>query len=171
MAEVRALSDVVIADAGPLIALSRVNQLEMLRGLFGFVHITGQIRREVLEGGHFSGQENITAALDHGWLRCHDVGLADWAPRLTGVDEGEASAMCLAQQYPGCLLIIDDRAGRAEARARGLAFMGVAAIVGLAKTQTLIPAAAPVLKAIQTHGYFIGQDVVTAVLGRVGEVA
>jgi predicted nucleic acid-binding protein len=169
MAEAHALSDVVIADAGPLIALSRVSQLQLLRRLFSIVHITGQIRREVLDGGAFPGQDDIEAALRQGWLRCHEVDLSAWSPRLAGVDDGEASAMCLAQQHPGCLLIIDDGAGRAEARVRGLVFMGVAAIVALAKTQALIPAASPVLRAMQTNGYFIGQDVVTAVLRRVGE--
>ena len=37
------LSRVVIADAGPLIALSRVSQLHLLRGLFDSLDITAQL--------------------------------------------------------------------------------------------------------------------------------
>ena len=51
----------------------------------------------------------------------------------------------------------------------GVAVMGVAAVVGLAKTQGLLPRAAPVLAQMRANGYFIGPGVVAAVLARVGE--
>lgn len=171
MAGAEELTRVVIADAGPLIALSRVGQLLLLRGLFGTVEITGQIRAEVLDGGSFPGQHAIAAALQAGWLRCHAIDLAPWQPRYPGVDEGEASAMLLAETHPVSLLIMDDRAGRAEASARGFAVMGVAAVVGLAKRQGPIPLAAPILSEMHANGYFIANDVIAAVLARVGESA
>lgn len=171
MAGAEELTRVVIADAGPLIALSRVGQLLLLRGLFGTVEITGQIQAEVLDGGSFPGQHAIAAALQAGWLRCHAIDLSPWQPRYPGVDEGEASAMLLAETHPVCLLIMDDRAGRAEASARGFAVMGVAAVGGLAKRQGLIPLAAPILSDMQANGYFIGNAVIAAVLARVGESA
>lgn len=171
MAGAEALTRVVIADAGPLIALSRVDQLRLLRELFGVVEITEQIRAEVFDGGGFPGQDAIAAALQDGWLRCHAIDLAPWQPHCPGVDEGEASAMLLAETFPMPLLIMDDRAGRAEANARGFAVMGVAAVVGLAKRQGLIPLATPVLNAMRANGYFIGNDVIAAVLARLGEPA
>jgi predicted nucleic acid-binding protein len=171
MAGSDALTRVVIADAGPLIALSRADQLSLLRGLFGQVEITDQIRTEVLESGAFPGQVAIDEALREGWLRCHTIELTAWRPLCPGVDAGEASALLLAMQHLAPLLIMDDRAGRAEARARGLSVMGVAAVVGLAKQQGLISAAAPVLARMRANGYFIGHDVIAAVLARIGESA
>ncbi|MDZ7855901.1 DUF3368 domain-containing protein [Sphaerotilus sp.] len=171
MAGAEALTRVVIADAGPLIALSRVGQLPLLRGLFGAVETTEQIRAEVLDGGAFPGQGDIAAALQAGWLRCHAIDLAPWQPRLPGVDDGEASALLLAAIHPAALLIMDDRAGRAEARMRGFTVMGVAAVVGLAKLQGLVPLAGPILAGMRSNGYFIGNDVVASVLARVGELA
>jgi predicted nucleic acid-binding protein len=171
MAEPRELSRVVIADAGPLIALSRVHQLDLLHSLFGAVAITEQIRSEALDGGHFPGQDAIAAALQAGWLRSHVIDLTDWRAHVPGVDEGEASAMRLAAQYAAPLLIIDDRAGRAEARARNFAVMGVAAVVGLARRQGLVALAAPILDAMRANGYYIGVDVIAAVLSSVGEAA
>lgn len=168
-AELAAVSPVVIADAGPLIALSQAGQLSLLKSLFGNIDLTGQIRAEVLDAGSFPGQEAIREALQAGWLRSQDVDLSTWQARRPGVDDGEASAMVLAQMHTAALLIIDDSAGRAEATARGLAVMGVAAVVGLAKTQGLLPHAAPVLAQMRANGYFIGHGVVAAVLARVGE--
>lgn len=171
MAGTEKLTRVVITDAGPLIALSRVGQLLLLRGLFGTVEITEQIRAEVLDGGSFPGQDAITDALHVGWLRCHVIDLSPWQPRYPGVDEGEASAILLAEAHCSSLLIIDDRAGRAEASVRGFAVMGVASVVGLAKLQGLIPLAASILRERRANGYFIGDDVIAAVLARVGESA
>jgi predicted nucleic acid-binding protein len=171
MAGSEALSRIVIADAGPLIALSRVHQLALLQALFGTVATTGQIRSEVLDGGHFPGQEAIAAALQAGWLQRHAIDLANWQPRHPGVDEGEASVICLAAHYPLPLLILDDRAGRAEAHARGFAVMGVAAVVGLARREGRVPLAAPILDALRANGYYLGDDVVAAVLAGVGETA
>lgn len=56
----------------------------------------------------------IADALQAGWLISHPVDLAGWQARLPGVDEGEASALCLAAQFTHALLIIDDRVGRAH---------------------------------------------------------
>jgi len=67
------------------------------------------------------------------------------------------------------LIVMDDRAGRLEAKSRGLAVLGSAALVGLAKTQGLIPAARPLLEKIVEAGYFIGPSIVSAVLADVGE--
>lgn len=171
MAGVEKVVRVVIADAGPLVALSRVGQLSLLRGLFGAVEVTEQIRAEVLDGGVFPGQGDIAAALDAGWLRCHSVDLSEWQPRYPGVDEGEASALLLAASHSVALVIMDDRAGRAEARARGFPVMGVAAIVGLAKMEGLILQASSVLAGMRENGYFIGNEVVAAILARVGEAS
>lgn len=169
MAGSQDMSQAVIADAGPLVALSRVVSPVLLQHLFGTVEITEQIRSEVLDAGDFPGQHEIIAALAAGWLRCHGVDLSHWQPRRPGVDAGEASALTLAASSSFPLLIMDDRAGRAEAQARGFPVMGTAAVVGLAKRQGLIPLASPVLAEMRRQGYFMGDEVVAAVLGQVGE--
>lgn len=70
---------------------------------------------------------------------------------------------------PGCLLIIDDRAGRAEVKLHRVAIIGTAALIGLAKLQRLIPAARPVLERLQPAGYFIHPCIIEAVLQDVSE--
>lgn len=62
-------------------------------------------------------------------------------PVNPGVDSGEASVLALASNRPGSLLIMDDRAGRAEAKTMGLTVIGTAAVVSLAREQGLIESA------------------------------
>lgn len=66
-------------------------------------------------------------------------------------------------------MILDDRCGRAEARSQGLAIIGTAAVLMLAKERTLIPACASLLFALREQGYFPSDVVVAAMLGQAGE--
>jgi predicted nucleic acid-binding protein len=64
---------------------------------------------------------------------------------------------------------MDDRAGRLEGRRQGLALIGTAAAIGLAKVRGLIPAAKPLLERLLRSGYFLGQAVIDAVLAEAAE--
>lgn len=161
---------VVIADAGPLIALSRLQQLTLLRGVFGEVLITPQIHAEILPPQPYAGTTLLQEALTAGWLQVRAVTMDTWQPLCSGIDAGEASAIQLASQLPDALLIVDDRAARAEARARHLRYTGTAAVVGLAKLKGLIPHAQPLLMALRDSGYRLSDAVIQAVLRDVGEL-
>ncbi|MEZ5476572.1 MAG: hypothetical protein R3E95_03495 [Thiolinea sp.] len=58
-----------------------------------------------------------------------EIDAGDWKPLYSGVDAGRGSAIFLACQQENALLIMDDRAGRAEAKARKLKVIGTAAVV------------------------------------------
>lgn len=160
---------VVIADAGPLIGLAHLQQLELLRGIFGEVLITSIVRNEILPSMDHADKLAIQAALDAGWLQTVEVDMGNWKPFYSGVDAGEGSAIFLACQRENALLIMDDRAGRAEAAARKLRFIGTAAVIGMAKLKGLIPLAHPLLYDLRASGYHLSDTVIQAVLEDVGE--
>lgn len=165
---------VVIADAGPLIALARVDSLVLLRGLFGRVCVTATVRDELLPAASsFPDADLLARTLAEGWIEVVDTPQGEWKPLNPGVDAGEASAIHTASVWrdagDAVLLVMDDRAGRLEAKSRGITLIGTAAVVGLAKTEGLIPAARPLLERLVETGYFIGPSVIAAVLADVGE--
>lgn len=162
-------SSVLIADAGPLIGLSRIEALHLLHGIFGEVWVTPEVCAEVLPMADYPGKANITAAFAGDWLRLLPPSPPDWRPLNPSLGPGERSSIAAALQQPGCLLVMDDRAGRAEARAWKLTVIGTAAVIGLAKLRGLIPAARPVLEGLQSAGYFIGTAVSESVLAEIGE--
>ena len=168
------MSRVVIADAGPLIGLARIEALLLLRDLYGSVCVTREVREEILPAGSlFPDAIILSAALAEGWIEVVDAPGADWQLLNPGVDPGEASAIRLACHWRDAggavLLVMDDRAGRLEARSRGLSLIGTAALIGLAKTQGLIPAAGPLLEKLTQAGYYLGKSVIEEVLAAAGE--
>lgn len=160
---------VVIADAGPLIALSRVDVLDLLHGLFGSVRVTPEVRAEVLPAGAYPGKEKIAGAFDAGWLQSPDLPKSAWCPVNPGLGPGERSTIAIALQLGDSLLIVDDRAARAEAQSLKLAIIGTAAVIGLAKQQGLISTARPFLERLQPAGYFIHPRIIAQVLKAVDE--
>lgn len=157
---------VVIADAGPLIALSRISKLSILKDLFGDIWITAEIRDEVLPVQNFPGTAEIAEAIRAGWIHIDATEGNRRPPTNPGVDVGEASALALAEDLVGSLVIMDDRAGRAEAKSRGLQVIGTAAVVGLAREQNLIDSAKETLGELTKAGYFIPTEVIEAIAHR-----
>ncbi len=165
---------VVIADAGPLIALARIDSLGLLRGVFGRVSITGTLRDEVLPAvSTFRETTLVARTLAEGWIEVVDEPQDDWRPLNPGTDAGEVSAIHTACRWrdagDAVLLVMDGRAGRLEARARGITLIGTSAVIGLAKTEDLIAVARPLLERMVQAGCFIGPSVIAAVLAEVGE--
>jgi predicted nucleic acid-binding protein len=165
---------VVIADAGPLIALARIEALHLLRQLFGRVCITTTVRDEILPAkGAFADADLLARSLADGWVDVVEVPPSNERLLNPGVDAGEASAIQVAKHWSktgdAVLLVMDDRAGRLEAKRCGLALIGTAAVIGLAKTEGWVPAARPLLEKLVEVGYFIGPSVVSAVLSELGE--
>lgn len=163
------MSEVVVADAGPLIALAGVEQLHLLEQLFKQILITQAVAAELqleqraqnVDGRH------LQSAVAAGWLRTHNGNVPQLQPLNPGVDSGEASAISLAVklQTMGCsvLLLIDDRAGRAEAQHQGLSLVGTAAVAILAEDDGLIPSALDLVNAMRAAGHYLSDAVLDSV--------
>jgi len=165
---------VVIADTGPLIVLARIESLHLLRQLFGRVFITTTVRDEILPAKAVFADSNLLArTLAEGWIDVVEVPPSDDRPLNPGVDAGEANSIQMANHWreagDAVLLVMDDRAGRLEAKRRGHALIGSAAVIGLAKTEGLVSAARPLFDQMVAAGYFIGPSVASALLVDIGE--
>lgn len=158
----------IIADAGPLIVLSRVAELGILQQVFGKVCITDAVRDELLAGGTFPGQAGIKAALAD-WIEVVKVDIGLWEPANPDLGAGEVSSIYLALNCPGSLLILDDAAARREAHWRGLNYIGLIGAVLEAKRQGHIKQAKPLLQSIQKAGYFLSDSLLDKALAAVGE--
>jgi predicted nucleic acid-binding protein len=107
-----------VSDAGPLIHLSWIDQVDLLERIFEEVIVPPAVRDEVLASPAGTlGLDRIQRAFAEGWLQ---VTAPTGALRLTGsvadaLDRGEAEALLLAEEVRADLLITDDRPAPAEA--------------------------------------------------------
>jgi hypothetical protein len=99
----------VVADSGPLIALSLGQSLHLLRELYGTVLVPEAVWREVTEGGQGrAGAAEISTA---SWLERTTLGRSPDPLLRAELGPGEAEAITLAAERNG-LLIVDERQAR-----------------------------------------------------------
>jgi len=169
---------VVIADAGPLIALARIGQLGLLPQLFTSVAVTDTVAIEVSQSGDFPDTQAIAEALAQPWLQtvtqsAPEVALCQTWVDLYQIDLGEASAMVLASQYQARgnapLLLLDDARGRYAAVHARLPVLGTAGLLVLAKKAGWMTTVKPLLVRLRQNHYFLSDALVSAVLAQGGE--
>lgn len=162
------MARIVLTDASPLIGLSIVDGLNWLNALFGEAWMPVEVKREVLPGTGFRGEEAIHRALEAGWLRV-------WTQPVEAIpypdlDEGEAACLAIAVAHKGdALILMDERAGRAVATEMGIKVAGTAAVIGMAKARSLIPSARKVFETLHQSDFRISAQVIKTVLERSGE--
>ncbi|MCF8005639.1 MAG: DUF3368 domain-containing protein [Chromatiaceae bacterium] len=165
-------SGIVVADAGPLIALARVDQLSLLATLYGAVVIPERVLSELCLDSHRPGARLLSDALTRGVLRTHPLppdSEADLARLSCVLDAGESAAILLAQALACRFLLIDERRGRAMARRQGIPVVGVAGVLLAAKRRGLLETVKPVLLALSRQGYRLSDALVAEILRLAGE--
>ena len=121
---------IVVSDSSPLITLARAGQLDLLRQLFGRVHIAEDVRREVVVLG--VGRPAAEAVRKAEWIESHPMRSAIELLRLRSLHPlgaGELATVLLASSLRADVAIIDERAARRLAQASGLAVMGCVGIL------------------------------------------
>jgi len=143
---------VVIADAGPLIALAKVDALGLLEQLFGRVSVPNGVLTECLAKDGDDARA-IGEAVDDRWLEVAAIKPRHPFPRTLG--QGEIEAMQLAMDTDESLLIIDDQVARRYATRLGLRFIGTAHVLSLGQERRIIPDARSLLLEMIENGYRI----------------
>lgn len=144
----------IIADAGPLIALAKLGELRLLPALFGQVLASSVVIDECLTDSARPGAEHIQQALRDGWLAIRELGDIPSIDLPMLLDDGEASALRLAYQLAEPVLI-DDKRGRSAARKLHLSVIGLCGVLVYAKQKGLVARIKPLLDQLQGHGYYL----------------
>ena len=120
----------MVSNASPLIYLSMVGNLHLLRNLFNEILIPDEVFREVCGKGGTPDSIVISSAVDEGWIHTKDVvsGDIDSLAKSSGIDLGEAAAIILAREA-GALLLIDDKMGRTTAEILGVRCLGTVGVL------------------------------------------
>lgn len=154
-----------VSDAGPLIHLSWIGHLDLLKALFDEVIVPAAVRDEVLGADPaLPGLADLRRAFTAAWLEVRDVGhSAELTQALAELDPGESQAIVLAKSAAADTLLIDERRGRSYAQREGLQVLGTIGILRTARDRGLIPAATPLLDQLRAQGFRVSSDLLEQV--------
>jgi len=133
----------VVCNAGPLIALGKLNRLDLLKGLFGEVQIPRVVFEEVVTQGFVRGEPDALAVRlfwqCQGWpiVDLPQAQLAAYTPPVI-LHPGETEVLALAQSLVEPLVLLDDEGARAEARRLGFRVLGTLGILAWAYRRGLL---------------------------------
>src|SRR6185295_19416675 len=119
---------IVVSNTSPITNLAAIGHFELLRELFGEVHIAQGVWLELNKGGrrHPGSQEVEDAA----WVHRHEVSNKT-AVTILGrdLDLGEAETLTLALELGADLVLLDEQEGRHAALRLGLRPFGALGIL------------------------------------------
>ena len=160
---------VIIADAGPLIALAKLDRLDLLSAFFTEILVPEAVSQECLTDASRTDTQRIQETIGRGAFR---VVAVPESPRLRAIrrllDSGEAEALVLAEQLRAPVLM-DERRGRIESQRMGVRVIGTGALFVAAKRRGLIDEVGPLLALLVENGYRISERLQLALLKMSGE--
>lgn len=159
----------LISDTGPLLALSHLDQIEILRHMFPAVKVADSVRTEIAAS---AGKRAADLFMRHPWIHVEpDPPMPDiWLATL--LDSGEAATIALAlrENPKPQFVLIDERKGRRIAhQIYQLPLIGTAGILLRAKRCGLLPAVRPLLLELQAKGYHLQTDLIEQIAKAAGE--
>jgi predicted nucleic acid-binding protein len=105
---------IIVADTGPLIALAKLQQLDLLAKLFEKIHLPQTVYQEATRDLEREDARLIAAFVGYCQL-CPDIHNTFADNLLALLDKGETQALTLAREL-NCGVLIDERRGRQVAK-------------------------------------------------------
>jgi predicted nucleic acid-binding protein len=159
----------IVCNTGPIIALTGIRKLDIMKSLYDKVYLPEAVNQEIIKGGKFLTGLDEYMKID--WL--HIVALKETAdPLLTNVlDNGESAVIQVAREKGIASILMDERKGRRIAREiYGLKVMGTARLLIDAKRANILTNVEELFLQMRNNGYWIHDDIIEAALKEVNEV-
>jgi uncharacterized protein len=143
----------VVSNASPLVNLSRIGRISILKDLYGQIIIPEALHREVVVAGR--GMPGAIEVSEAEWIVTENVSNFQHVHVLRyDLDAGEAESIVLAIEKNAGLLIMDERIGREMARYLGLTYIGTIGALVEAKRRGIIDRVFPVLEELRDKAGF-----------------
>ena len=157
----------VVSNTSPIIALSSIDQIDILHKLYGAISIPEAVFSEITAYNLPGCKEVKTLS----WLQHQAVKDNDEIMSLTlELDRGEAEAILLAVELKADLLLIDERKGKLVADRFSINNIGILGVLIEAKHKKIIKAVKPLLNDLLIKaGFWFDNATYNLVLQKTGE--
>ena len=158
----------VVVNTTPLIALSHVGQLDILKKLYGKVTIPEAVYNELSVKAESVCKKAVDSSLD--WIRVDKI-KNQMAKTMykTQLHDGEVEVMILAKEVAADVVIIDDANAKKHAKYLGLPVTGTLGVLIKAKQKGYINELRPMLQRMVESGIYLSQSLIELCLKQVGE--
>ena len=161
------MKGVIVSNATPIIAFSRINRLDLFQQVTGAIIIPQEVEKELY--GH--RRTDVPALNRSNWIKVRKVkSQADVELLLPSLDKGEAEVIVLSKELGAGLIIIDELTARKVAIMMGLPVIGAAGLLMHAKRTGLIKEVKPLLDDMILKGIRYKESFYREVLKSIGEL-
>ena len=151
----------VVSNASPLIALARIQRLDLLPAIFESLLIPTAVAREIAP----------SIPVLPTWLRIQAPNVPPPASLLRRrLGDGELEALALAVELKADWIILDDLPARRSAAATGLNVIGTLGMLVTAKRAGLLKLIRPELDALVRTSFFLSPRLYDELLQAAGEI-
>jgi uncharacterized protein len=160
---------VVVSNTSPLTNLAAIGQFDLLRQLYGELHIAAGVWAELnAKGKRWPGADSVAGA---SWIKRHPVQNQTLVDALSSdLDRGEAESIALAKEINADLILLDEKEGRRTAERLGVHVIGTVGVLLEAKAKGMIPSVRPHLDALrQTAGFYLSESLYQSALALADE--
>lgn len=138
---------IVISNSSPLIALSRIRKLEILKRLFGTIYIPEIVYEEVVvQSTDRMQKEAILEGIDD--FIFVEQPTSEYV-FTRSIDAGERGVLNLAYDTQAALLLIDDKKARNEAKEHGFRVVKTSTLLKRAEQLQLIRSYSEIMQQLQ----------------------
>ena len=158
----------VVVNTTPLIALSHVGQLDVLKRLYGEIIIPEAVYRELSIKTESICKKAVDNSLE--WIRIKSIN-NEMAKAMykTQLHDGEVEVMILSKEIAADVVIIDDANAKKHAKYLGLPVTGTLGVLIKAKREGYINELKPIFSQMVENGIYISQSLMESCLKQVGE--
>ena len=158
----------VVVNTTPLIALSHVGQLSVLKQLYGEITIPEAVYKELSVKTDSICKRVVDASLD--WIHVEKI-QNQMAKTMykTQLHDGEVEVMILSKEIGADVVIIDDANAKKHAKYLGLPVTGTLGVLIKAKQEGYIEDLKSVLHQMIDHGIYMSNNLIELCLKQVGE--
>ena len=158
----------VIINSTPLIALSHINKLNLLKMLYNQVYIPQAVFDEISVKEDSICKIQVEQSLD--WIKVLKIKNTMAKEFFKAqLHDGEVEVMILAKEICANLVVIDDKNAKKHAKYLGLNVTGTLGILLKAKQQGFIQEIKPLLMELRDKGIYISDNIINICLKAANE--
>lgn len=158
----------VVSNTSPISNLAIIGRLDLLQRRYAEIRVPPEVARELSALSHPAARADIQSALAQGWLRVEKPARQPLLPMP--LDLGESAAIALAVAVRADMLLMDEKRGRAAARALGLTVAGLLGELLHARQQGWIPGMRDEIARLRKEaGFFVDTEIERLILSQANE--